>query len=97
MFRSYSVYIVASRPKGTLYIGSTSNLVQRVYQHKVRAADGFTKQHGIDRLVWFEMHESALAMVTRERQLKKWNRQWKIDLIERGNPDWQDLYPGLLG
>src|SRR5688500_11776382 len=97
MDRRYCVYIVASRPQGTLYIGSTSELIRRVYQHKTGAADGFTKQYGVDRLVWFEIHESSLAMVTRERQLKKWNRQWKINLIERENPAWRDLYPELLG
>lgn len=97
MVRQYYVYIVASRPQGTLYIGSTSNLIQRVYQHKTGAAESFTKQYRIDRLVWFEIHESPLSMVTRERRLKEWHRQWKIDLIEKENPIWRDLYADLLG
>ena len=97
MERQYCVYILASRPQGTLYIGSTSELIKRVYQHKTGAADGFTKRYRIDRLVWFEIHANAYSMVTRERQLKAWERRWKIELIEKENPQWRDLYPELLG
>ncbi|HUG24419.1 GIY-YIG nuclease family protein [Piscinibacter sp.] len=97
MPRQYFVYILASRRHGTLYIGSTSDLIKRVYQHKNGVVGGFTKLHRVDRLVWFEVHESSRAMVTRERQLKEWKRQWKIELIEKENQQWEDLYPALLG
>ena len=96
MSRSYFVYLLASRPHGTLYIGSTSDLIARVHQHKCAAFDSFTRQHGVDRLMWFEAHENARAMVTRERQLKEWRRSWKVELIEASNPGWKDLYPELL-
>jgi len=97
MPKGYAVYLLASQRNGTLYIGSTSNLIQRIHQHKASQADGFTKQYRVDQLVWFEMHESSLAMVTRERQLKEWKRQWKVELIEKENPLWRDLYAELLG
>jgi putative endonuclease len=97
MTKAYCVYIMASRRNGTLYIGTTSDLVKRVHQHKVGAVAGFTLRYGIDRLVWFEQHESAWAMVTRERQLKEWRRAWKIELIESVNPTWRDLYGDILG
>jgi putative endonuclease len=97
MGKAYCVYIMASQRNGTLYVGATSDLIQRVYQHKTGAADGFTKQYHIDRLVWFEPHESATSMVTRERQLKEWKRAWKTELIEVLNPTWRDLYGEILG
>ncbi len=97
MGKAYCVYIMASRRNGTLYIGATSELIKRVYQHKTGAADGFTKQYHIDRLVWFEQHESPASMVTRERQLKEWKRAWKVELIEALNPTWRDLYGEILG
>jgi putative endonuclease len=97
MHRHYAVYLLANRPRGALYVGATSNLVQRVHQHKTGAADGFTKQYRIDRLVWFEVHGCPYEMVTRERRLKEWKRQWKIELIEEENPQWRDLYGALLG
>ncbi len=97
MGKAYCVYIMASRRNGTLYIGATSELIKRVYQHKAGAADSFTKQYHIDRLVWFEQHESAAGMVTRERQLKEWTRAWKVELIEALNPTWRDLYGEILG
>ena len=97
MTKAYCVYIVGSGRNGTLYIGATSNLIKRIYQHKMSAVDGFTLRYGVDRLVWFEQHENAQAMVTRERQLKEWKRAWKIRLIESGNPDWRDLYGNILG
>ena len=86
------VYMLASAPNGTLYIGVTSDLVKRVWQHKEGLADGFSKQYGIKTLVWFELQGSAEAAINREKQLKKWNRAWKIKLIEEKNPLWQDLY-----
>lgn len=85
------VYILASKRNGTLYIGVTSDLIARIYQHRIETFEGFTKQHSIKRLVWFEVHEDMEAAIIREKRLKKWNRAWKIRLIEEGNPNWRDL------
>jgi len=92
----FSVYLLASGVRGTLYVGVTSDLVQRVWQHKNKGIPGFTTRHDVDRLVWYETHASAEAAITREKQIKEWKRDWKINLIERDNPHWNDLYPGLL-
>ena len=89
------VYLIASKPYGTLYVGVTSDLARRVWEHRVRAVRGFTARYGVDRLVWFEAHDSADAAMLRERQIKEWKRDWKINLIERDNPRWIDLYPNL--
>ena len=97
MEKSFCVYLLASRRNGTLYIGVTSNLTQRAWQHKEGLADGFTKEHGLKNLVWYEQHESADSAITREKQIKKWNREWKIRLIEESNPYWNDLYPEITG
>ena len=86
-----TVYILASHRNGTLYIGVTSDLVQRLYQHRAGLIEGFTKDYGVKRLVWFEPGASMEEAIRREKQLKKWQRQWKINLIERENPDWRDL------
>ncbi len=86
------VYLLASKRNGTLYIGVTSDLVKRVWQHKNHVADGFTKQHGVDHLVWYEVHETMESAIRREKALKKWQRAWKLRLIEENNPDWNDLY-----
>ena len=86
------VYILASKPRGTLYIGVTSNLVQRVWQHKNDLVAGFTKRYRVHRLVWYEAHDSMEGAIIREKMLKKWNRAWKIEMIEKGNPTWKDLY-----
>ena len=86
------VYILASKPHGTLYIGVTSNLVQRVWQHKNDLVAGFTKHYRVHRLVWYEAHDSMEGAIIREKMLKKWNRAWKIEMIEKGNPTWKDLY-----
>ena len=83
---------MASRRNGTLYIGVTSNLVQRVWHHKQDVVEGFTRKYGVKMLVYFELHGSAESAITREKQLKKWERAWKIRLIERSNPEWRDLY-----
>ncbi len=91
------VYILASAKRGTLYVGVTSNLIQRVWQHRQDAVDGFTKQYQVHRLVYYEVLEDMLAAITREKQIKKWNRAWKIELIEKANSDWQDLYIALAG
>jgi putative endonuclease len=93
--RQFAVYILASRRNGTLYIGMTSDLVARVWQHKTKAVPSFTARYGCDRLVYFEMHDSAEAAIGREKQMKEWRRDWKIALIEGANPDWTDLYVGI--
>lgn len=90
--RTPCVYILANKPKGTLYIGVTSNPVQRVWQHNQDLVEGFTKRYGVHRLVWYEVHASMDGAIAREKALKKWNRAWKIELIERNNPNWTDLY-----
>ena len=89
------VYILASRDYGTLYIGVTSDLIARLYQHRSGEVKGFTSKYGVHRLVRFELHETLAEAIAREKQLKRWHRQWKINLIESDNPHWQDLAPGL--
>ena len=81
---------------GTLYIGVTSNLVKRVWEHKNNLTEGFTKRYGIHNLVWYELHDSMEAAIEREKRLKEWRRAWKLKLIESMNPNWQDLYDSLL-
>jgi putative endonuclease len=93
---TYYVYILASRPRGTLYVGVTNDLVRRVHEHRQGVADGFTKRYGIERLVYFETTESVDAAIRREKRLKEWQRAWKIALVEDRNPTWIDLYPSLL-
>ena len=85
------VYILANRRNGTLYIGVTSNLLQRVWHHKNDLEEGFTKRYGVHTLVWYETHETMESAISREKALKKWSRQWKIELIEHNNPVWRDL------
>ncbi len=97
MEKLFFVYLLASEVRGTLYVGVTSDLVQRIWQHKNKAIPGFTARYGVDRLVWYEMHASAEAAITREKQIKEWKRNWKINLIERDNLNWLDLYPALTG
>jgi len=91
------VYILASKRNGTLYIGVTSDLVKRVYEHKCNLVDGFTKTYKVHHLVYFEEHEDIQQAITREKQIKKWKRKWKLDLIERVNPHWRDLYEEIAG
>jgi putative endonuclease len=91
----FFVYVLASKPHGTLYIGSTSDLVRRVWDHKVKAVPGFTAKYDVDRLVWFERYDTLEAAMIRERRIKGWKRHWKIQLIEQDNPQWIDLYPGI--
>ena len=88
--------MLASRPNGTLYIGVTSGLVARVWQHKNDLVEGFTKKHAVHRLVWYETHETMESAITREKVLKKWERAWKIRLIHKQNPLWKDLYEELV-
>jgi putative endonuclease len=91
------VYILASQRNGTLYIGVTSDLVQRTWQHKNDLAPGFTQKHKVHSLVYFERHADMLSAITREKQLKKWLRAWKLALIEKTNPDWRDLWEDVVG
>ena len=89
------VYVMASKRNGTLYIGTTSNLIQRVWQHKNDVAEGFTKRYGVHTLVWYEGHETMPSAIAREKQLKEWKRAWKLQLIETINPSWRDLLEDL--
>lgn len=90
------IYIMTSGPMGTLYIGSTSDLVGRVWQHKNKEIPGFTSKYNVNKLVYYEWHDSLTDMVRRERQLKEWKRGWKLRLIIESNPTWRDLYPDVL-
>ncbi len=90
--KNYYVYILCSKRNGTLYIGVTSNIIKRVYEHKNGLVEGFTKKYGVHKLVWYEIHESIESAITREKQIKKWRRDWKLQLIEKNNPYWIDLY-----
>ena len=89
------VYLLASRAYGTLYVGSTIDLARRILEHKQKLIPGFTARYGVDRLVWYEAHEALEGALIRERQIKKWKRDWKINLIECENPHWIDLFPTL--
>jgi len=91
-----AVYILASQRNGTLYVGVTSDLIERIHEHKSNQVDGFSKNYKIHSLVYFEQHETMDSAILREKQLKKWNRKWKLELIEENNPEWQDLYETLL-
>jgi len=86
------VYILASKAYGTLYVGVTNDLLRRTWEHRTHCVPGFTTKHGVTRLVWFERHESIVAAITREKQIKEWRRDWKVNLIQQMNPDWKDLY-----
>jgi len=87
--------MLATERNGTLYVGVSSNLPRRIGQHKLHLADGFTKSYGVDRLVWYEVHSSMMSAIQREKQLKKWHRDWKLRLIEELNPEWRDLYEDI--
>ena len=90
------VYILASKRNGTLYIGVTTGLVRRVYEHKSNLVDGFTKKYGVHILVYYEAQNNIELAIKREKQLKAWRRQWKLELIEKNNPDWRDLYENIV-
>ena len=92
MGQQFYVYILASQRNGTLYVGMTNNLARRIQAHKNDLVEGFTRKYGVHQLVWYEVADTPLAAITREKQLKKWNRTWKLRLIEEMNPDWKDLY-----
>ena len=90
--QSYYVYLLTSSRRGTLYVGVTNDLLKRVWQHKQGLVEGFSKRYRIRTLVWYEQADSIESAIVREKQIKKWNRAWKIELIEANNPDWKDLY-----
>jgi putative endonuclease len=92
----YYVYLLASKRHGTLYLGVTNDIVRRGYEHRTKAVEGFSSRYGVTRLVWFEIYDDAPTAIAREKQIKKWHRDWKIRLIEEQNPDWEDLYPGIV-
>jgi putative endonuclease len=96
MGMNYWVYILASGPGGTLYVGMTNNLVRRVYEHREGFVRGFTRRYGVKRLVYFEAHDTAIGALQREKNIKHWPREWKIDLIVRDNPTWRDLYDEIV-
>ena len=96
MSNLYYVYILASTRKGTLYTGVTNNIKSRTYQHRENLVDGFTKEYGVHRLVYYEETPDITTAITREKQLKKWKREWKINLVEKDNPEWKDLYDDLI-
>ena len=96
MNREPCVYLLASRRNGTLYTGVTSDLVKRVWEHKNNVAEGFTKRYGVHRLVWYELYSNIESAIAREKAIKEWKRQWKLELIESLNPDWRDLFEELV-
>jgi putative endonuclease len=91
----YYVYILASGRRGTLYIGVTNDLVRRVYEHQNDVVPGFTRKYAVHRLVWFEIHDDIAEAILKEKRMKRWRREWKIELIERQNEDWHDLWPSI--
>jgi putative endonuclease len=92
---SYYVYIIASRKDGALYIGVTKDIVRRIYQHRTKAVPGFTSKYDITKLVWYEVYDDPTSAISREKELKKWKRTWKVRLIEAQNPTWNDLYQSI--
>jgi putative endonuclease len=93
---AYFVYIMASQRHGTMYIGVTNNLIRRVYEHREKITPGFTSKYNVNRLVWFDQTGSIEAAIQHEKRLKHWQRAWKIEMIEKANPQWEDLYSSLL-
>jgi putative endonuclease len=96
MNKQPAVYILASKRNGTLYIGVTSDLVKRIWQHKNNMLEGFTKRYSVHQLVWYELHSSMQSAIEREKRMKGWKREWKLELIESMNPKWQDLYHKIV-
>lgn len=94
--KQYFLYIMASKKNGTLYIGVTNNLVRRVYEHKEGLIEGFTKKYNVKNLVYYEIYNEMYEAIKREKAMKKWLRKWKIELIEKTNPDWVDLYEEIV-
>ena len=96
MSKQAAVYILASKRNGTLYVGVTSDLGKRVWEHKNDLVEGFTKRYGVHQLVYYELHEEIVSAIRREKQIKKWNRSWKLELIKKQNPEWRDLWDGVV-
>jgi len=96
MSKQPAVYILSSKRNGTLYVGVTSDLAKRVWEHKNNLVEGFTNRYGVHQLVWFELHESMESAIKREKRLKDWKRKWKLQLIESTNPNWEDLYSKII-
>jgi putative endonuclease len=96
MVKGGFVYMLASRKNGTLYIGITNDLIKRTWEHKDEVIEGFTEKYSVKLLVWFEQHDTIESAIYKEKQLKKWNRSWKLNLIEKTNPKWQDLYEFII-
>jgi putative endonuclease len=90
------VYIMTNQPYGTLYVGVTSNLIKRAWEHRTEAVEGFTKKHGLKRLVWYEQHTSMIEAIAREKRIKRWHRDWKVNLVQAMNPEWEDLYEKIV-
>ena len=97
MEKQPATYMLSSRRNGTLYVGVTSDLIRRIWQHRMHAVAGFTDRHCVIRLVWYELHPTMEAAITREKRIKNWNRAWKIRLIEESNLYWNDLWPDIIG
>jgi putative endonuclease len=95
--KTFYVYILCNKRNSTLYTGVTSDLIKRIYEHRNNMVDGFTDKYNVHHLVWYKNHMTAESAITREKQIKKWNRKWKLELIEKNNPEWKDLYESLLG
>lgn len=93
---TYFVYILASKPRGTLYVGVTNNLIRRVFEHKNKLIEGFTERYDVNLLVWYELSESIESAIAYEKKLKRWRREWKIEMIEKQNPKWVDLYQKII-
>jgi putative endonuclease len=96
MNKQPAVYILASKRNGTLYIGVTSDIVKRIWEHKNNMVEGFTRRYDVHQLVWYEQHESMESAIKREKRLKEWKRKWKLELIESANPNWKDLYHAIV-
>jgi len=95
LIKQPAVYILVSKRNGTLYIGVTSNLIKRLGEHKNNLVEGFTKKYQVHQLVWYELHENMVSAIEREKKIKEWKRDWKLNLIERSNPNWNDLYESI--
>ena len=96
MNRQPAVYILANKRNGTLYVGVTSDLIKRIWQHKNNVVKGFTERYSVHQLVWYELHDTMESAIRKEKMLKNWKRVWKLELIERSNPNWQDLYASII-
>ncbi len=95
MAKKYDIYILAGKPNGALYVGFTSDIIKRLWQHNGKFIDGFTTRYGVDKLIYFEQFDDSVAAIKREKRLKKYPRKWKLNLIEKNNPNWKDLYTAL--